>query len=87
MGKCQQSEIGSVRDGLRRERKLRERFAPWKRTVASTRRKEVIINILRRCHCYVTHGYFMNDDEHDIPPICGGCQNATISVKHEVPSV
>ena len=73
------------REWQRLTQKLKEvkrEVGPWKRTVDHTRREEVIINRLRSGHCHLTHGYLMNDNVHDIPPMCGGCQSAAVSVKH-----
>ena len=44
--------------------------------------EEVIINRLRAGHCAATHGYLMDNELHDIPPICEGCNNAIFTVKH-----
>ena len=62
-------------------KKVKMEVGPWKRVVNSVKREEVTVNRLRRRHSQMTHGYVIDDDEHDVPPICGGCQNATLSVK------
>ena len=42
----------------------------------------MIINRLRAGHSLATHGYLMDDTVPDIPPVCGGCQDAVLTVKH-----
>ena len=38
--------------------------------------------LLRSGHSLLTHGYLMDDNEPDVSPICEGCPNAVLSIKH-----
>ena len=40
------------------------------------------MNRLRAGHYLATHGYLMDNEQHDVPPICEGCNNAILKVKH-----
>ena len=47
-----------------------------------TGKEEVIINRLRTEHCRLTHGYLMNRDTLEAPPVCEWCHNEFLNVKH-----
>ena len=61
---------------------IKESIDYWKVERKLTRKEEVIINRLRTGHCRLTHGYFMNRDTVEAPPVCEWCHNEFLSVKH-----
>ena len=60
---------------------VREEPGKWK-TVATSRKEQVVMNRLRAGHTRLTHQYLMDNAVHDIAPICQTCNNATTTVKH-----
>ena len=62
-------------------KEIKPEATPWKR-IKTKNRREVVINRLRAGHCLLSHGYLMDDSVPDIPPICEGCDNSVLTVKH-----
>ena len=48
----------------------------------TNRRDEVVLNRVRVGHSFITHGYLMDNDVPDVPPICNVCNEAQLTIKH-----
>ena len=48
----------------------------------TNRREEVVLNRLRVGHSLITHGYLMDDDVPDVPPVCNVCNEAQLTIRH-----
>ena len=63
-------------------KEIKQRVGPWRPRERRSRREEVVVNRLRAGHCLLTHGYLMENNGPQIPPICGFCNDAILTVKH-----
>ena len=79
--KIEEAWTNEWRGTARKLKEIKKEPTPWK-IIKTVRREEVIVNRLRAGHCLATHGYLMDNEQIDVPPICEGCNNAILTVKH-----
>ena len=63
-------------------RELKENISPWPRALNIKRQEQTTLNRIRTGHTLITHGYLMDSDAPQIPPVCHFCNNSTLTIKH-----
>ena len=62
--------------------KIKNHVKKWRKQDGLTRREEVVLNRLRIGHSKLTHGYLMESNTHELPPICHFCEDDLLTVGH-----
>lgn len=63
-------------------RELKEDISPWPRALDIKRQEQTALNRIKTGHTLITHGYLMDSDAPQIPPVCHFCNNSTLTIKH-----